>query len=168
MGPATKTEKLAAIVRMAQRGDPYAVQRLHKDLPEEDDYQWLLDHFGDLTQQVEETHIKAIAGDDLLRKEGLHKHLEKLRTELTGSQPSTLERLLIDRICCCWLAMYQADGDESRLGSTPLPHRDYRIRRHDRAHGRFLSACKALAQIRKLLGVNVQINIAEKQVNVAG
>ena len=64
--------------------------------------------------------------------------------------------------------MYEADGDESKLRSTLLPHRDYRICRHDRAHGRFLSACKALAQIRKLLGVNVQINIAEQQVNVAG
>ena len=31
-----------------------------------------------------------------------------------------------------------------------------------------LSACKTLAQVRKLLGVNVQINIAEQQVNVAG
>ena len=62
----------------------------------------------------------------------------------------------------------RAERDESRLRRTLLPHRDHRIRRHDRAHGRFLSACKALAQIRKLLGVNVQINIAEKQVNVAG
>ena len=75
MGPATKTEQLAAIVRFAQRGDAYAVQVLQQDLPEEDDFQRLLDHFGDLTQQVEETHINAIAGDDLLRKEGLHKHL---------------------------------------------------------------------------------------------
>ena len=69
------------------------------------------------------------------------------------AQPSALERVLIDRICCCWLAMYEADGDESKLRSTPLPHRDNRIRRHDRVHGRFLSACKALAQVRKLLGV---------------
>ncbi len=38
----------------------------------------------------------------------------------------------------------------------------------ERCHRRFLSACKTLAQVRKLLGVNVQINIAEQQVNVAG
>ena len=30
-----------------------------------------------------------------------------------------------------------------------------------------MSACKTLAQVRKLLGVNVQINIAEQQVNEA-
>ena len=33
---------------------------------------------------------------------------------------------------------------------------------------RFLAACKALAQVRKLLGVTVQINIAEKQINTVG
>ena len=38
----------------------------------------------------------------------------------------------------------------------------------ERSQRRFLSAVKALAQVRKLLGVNVQINIAEQQVNVAG
>ena len=38
----------------------------------------------------------------------------------------------------------------------------------DRSQRRFLSAVKALAQVRKLMGVNVQINIAEQQVNVAG
>ena len=36
------------------------------------------------------------------------------------------------------------------------------------AHGRLLSACKALTKIRKLLGVNVQISIAAQEVNVAG
>ena len=38
----------------------------------------------------------------------------------------------------------------------------------ERSQRRFLSAVKALAQVRKLLGVNVQINFAEQQVNVAG
>ena len=31
---------------------------------------------------------------------------------------------------------------------------------------RLTNACKALAQIRKLLGPNIQINVAEQQVNV--
>lgn len=37
----------------------------------------------------------------------------------------------------------------------------------DRAHRRYLSALKALAEVRKL-NVTVQLNIARKQVNVAG
>ena len=39
-------------------------------------------------------------------------------------------------------------------------------RRQDRTQRRFTNACKALAQIRKLLGPNIQINVAEQQVNV--
>ncbi len=37
----------------------------------------------------------------------------------------------------------------------------------DRAHRRYLSALKALAEVRKL-NVTVQLNIARRQVNVAG
>ena len=166
VGPVTKTEQLAAIVRMAQRGDPNAMQRLREDLPEEDDFQRLLDHFGDLTQQVEQSHINAIADDDLLAKEGVQKRVIKLRTDLAGAHASPLEQLLIDRICCCWLAMQETEVNASRLQSIPLPQADYHQRRQDRAHRRFLSACKTLAQVRKLVGPNVQVNVAEQQVNV--
>ena len=38
--------------------------------------------------------------------------------------------------------------------------------RQDRTQRRLTNACKALAQIRKLLGPNIQINVAEQQVNV--
>ena len=37
----------------------------------------------------------------------------------------------------------------------------------DRAQRRFLQAAKALAQVRKL-EVNIQFNLAEKQINVMG
>jgi hypothetical protein len=36
----------------------------------------------------------------------------------------------------------------------------------DRTQKRFLNACKTLAQVRKLMGINVQINTADKQINV--
>ena len=75
---------------------------------------------------------------------------------------------MIDRICCCWLAMQETEVNASRLQSIPLPQADYHQRRQDRAHRRFLSACKTLAQVRKLVGPNVQVNVAEQQVNVMG
>ena len=111
-------------------------------------------------------HIKAVAGDDLLHTAGLEKRLEALRNELTGPEPSPLEILLADRICCCWLAVHQADMHESQLGSGTLAQGDYHQRRHDRAHRRFLTACKAFAQVRRLLGPSIQVNIGEKQINV--
>ena len=38
----------------------------------------------------------------------------------------------------------------------------------DRAHRRYLSAIRTLAQVRRLLTPAVQINVGENQVNVAG
>jgi hypothetical protein len=45
---------------------------------------------------------------------------------------------------------------------------EYYQRRMDRAHAHYLSAIKALAQVRKLALPALQVNIAKKQVNVAG
>ena len=44
---------------------------------------------------------------------------------------------------------------------------DYVQRCHDRAHRRYLHAIRTLAQVRRLLGPSVQVNIAEKQLNLA-
>ena len=41
-------------------------------------------------------------------------------------------------------------------------------RSRDRAHHRYLSALKALAQVRKLALPALQVNIAKEQVNVSG
>ncbi len=48
-----------------------------------------------------------------------------------------------------------------------LAQGDYHQRRIDRAHRRYLASIKALAQVRRLLTPAVQVNIAERQINVA-
>jgi hypothetical protein len=53
------------------------------------------------------------------------------------------------------------------LNNMTIPQSDHHQRRIDKAHRRYLSSVKALAQIRKL-GPAVQINIAEKQINTTG
>ena len=45
---------------------------------------------------------------------------------------------------------------------------EYREGRRDRAHKRFLSACKALATVRKLARPTIQVDLANQQVNMAG
>ena len=53
------------------------------------------------------------------------------------------------------------------LGSMNIGQSEYHQRRLDKLHRRYLSAIKALAQIRKM-GSAVQINIADKQINTTG
>ena len=63
--------------------------------------------------------------------------------------------------------MQQAELHELQLQDATFAQGDYAYRHHDRAHRRFLSACKTFAQVRSLLGPSIQVNLADKQVKVA-
>ena len=45
---------------------------------------------------------------------------------------------------------------------------DYWQKQQERAHRRYLSAIRTLAQVRRLLVPAMQVNIAERQLNVLG
>ena len=126
---------------------------------------YLIDHWGETEKKL----LRCWTGDNEADAEGIGDNIEILRAALEGERPSALERLLVARITCCWLEVQMATFD-----STPekvhlsVKLREYYDRRLDRSNRRFLAACKTLAQVRKLLGVNVQINIAETQMNVMG
>lgn len=70
--------------------------------------------------------------------------------------PSTVAAELLDPAAPARVREWIASPPESRE------------RRQDRIHRRFLSALKALAQVRRLLSPAVQVNIAREQVNVSG
>jgi hypothetical protein len=90
-----------------------------------------------------------------------------MRTELSGPNPTPVERLLVERIVTCWLQLQDADLCFTQATDLSLRQGDYHQRRIDRAHNRFLTAVKALATVRRL-AVPVligQVNIASRQVN---
>jgi hypothetical protein len=91
-----------------------------------------------------------------------------MREEIAGENPSALERLLAERIALCWLQLqyYEAIYAQN-LSTFTIAQGEHHQRRIDKAHRRYLSAMRTLAQIRKL-GPAVQINIAEKQINTTG
>lgn len=113
--------------------------------------------------------IRAAVGGDAVAREAIEKKLTALRSQIAGPSPSPLEVLLVDRIVICWLQMAHADAlCAQRIGRGSPAMEEQRERRQDRIHRRFLSAFKALAQVRRLLGPSVQVNIAQEQVNVCG
>jgi hypothetical protein len=95
--------------------------------------------------------------------------MELMRAELAGPDPTPLERLLVERIVACWLQLHYIDirlpQSEAKLTMKQV---EYLEDRRDRAHRRYLSAIKTLATVRKLALPVLQVNIAKKQVNVAG
>jgi hypothetical protein len=104
---------------------------------------------------------------NLATKELLEHQLESMRIEVAGENPSSLERLLAERVVITWLQVQLFDAMYAfEMNNGTMKQGDYQQRCIDRAHRRHLSAVKALAQVRKI-GPAVQINIAEKQINTA-
>lgn len=148
----------------AQRGDETALPAVRE---------WLknpafLDACGDLARHAEDTLVRKYAGTDLAVREGLFRKLASLRAELEGPSPSPLERLLAQRIVACWLHLHLLELTCASRDGMGMELANHYQRCIDRAHKRYLAAIKTLAQVRKLAVPVLQVNIARKQVNVAG
>ena len=158
---------LVSLVGAASGGDEAALARVAR-LFDAAPGAW--DLVGDLGRDAERALVAAAAGDDPLRREGLGRRLEAMRREVAGPRPSPLERLLAERVAAAWLAVQDAELRCTRLlrdGRAPAAQAAYHERRLERAERRYLAAIKALAQVRRLLGPTVQINVGAQQVNLA-
>jgi hypothetical protein len=158
-----KSDCVSTLIDRIEDGDHKALTLLKEHAPgviEE-----AMTTYGDLGRHVQDQIVGAIAGSNLLQAEGIHAMAETIKTAISDTAPSPLERLIVERIVCCWLQAHCADlmaaQHHNRVEIAQFYHKQ-----QDRATRRFLSSCKALANVRKLLGPSLQINIAEKQVNL--
>jgi hypothetical protein len=79
-----------------------------------------------------------------------------------------MERLLAERASLCWMLVNWYEDSFQNIESMSIAQAVFHQRKIDRAHARFLTAVRTLAQIRKLALPTLQLNIAKTQVNVAG
>jgi len=95
----------------------------------------------------------------------------QLRGELGGPDPSSLERMLIERVLICWLDVNLSDreaesdrADDAAAGAYNVRLGEFLDRRRDRAHKRFNAAVKTLATARRLAVLAVpglQLNVTQ-------
>jgi hypothetical protein len=123
---------------------------------------------GDLARRAQRTLIGKFSGQNLLCKEAVTRKLELLRAEVAGGNPTPLERLLVERIVACWLHLHHLEAHYAHRENMSLELDTYYQRSIDRAQKRYLAAIKTLAVVRKLALPVLQVNIAKKQVNMAG
>jgi len=155
-------ESLSELLKRGRSGDPSSLQKILQN-PD------LVDGFGgNLAMQAEVSFVNALAGDDLVFKEVLKRKMERLRAELAGPNPTPIERLLVERVVACWLQVQDADVRYAQAKDLSTKWGEYYQRRMNHAHKRYLSALKTLALVRKLAVPVLQVNIAKKQINVAG
>lgn len=158
-------DELLALTDRAQKGDKTALPALREFLKEPA----LVDGLGgDLAKQAQLTLINKFSGQNLLLKESLTRKMDLLRDELAGPNPMPLERLLVERIVTCWLHLHHLEMVYANKESMSLELGSYYQRSLSSAQKRYLAAIKTLAVVRKLAVPVLQVNIARKQVNVAG
>jgi len=93
--------------------------------------------------------------------------------ELTTPDATPLERLLIENVATTWLTwqitVYRYEGTVNGAQGCTLTKAKYWEDRVNAAQRRYLRAVETLARVRKIEhGIALQINIADKQINVAG
>ena len=160
-----KHDELLALADRAQKGDETAMPALREFLKQPA----YVDVFGgDLAKRAQLTIINRFSGQNLLFKESLTRKLDLLRDELAGPKPTPLEGLLVERIVACWLHLHHLEINYANKESMSLELGSYYQRSISSAQKRYLAAIKTLAVVRKLAVPVLQVNIARKQVNVAG
>ena len=162
----TVAAQVEIAVKRADCGDQNALlatRRLFDMLPN------LWDAYGNLADAAERALVDLYAGQSVLTGEALRKRLAEMRVELEGPQASPLEKLLVERVVACWLQSYHADYAYARaLKELPSKEVEFYQRRQDRAARQYLKALRSLADVRRLLVPALQVNIADRQVNIAG
>jgi hypothetical protein len=156
-------KELKALMVRAHEGDEDALPKLREIL---DGAPSLARKLLDPAKAAERSAVGLYASkDDLLAQEAIPRVLEQMRSELEGEDPTSLERLLVERVAATWLQVqcYETLYAQNARKMT-MAQGEHHQRRIDKAHNRHLSAVRALAQVRKM-GPAVQINIAERQVN---
>jgi hypothetical protein len=155
----TTAEGRKEIMRRAQAGDKAVVPALRRMLREDDDE--LIDS-GHLARMA---LARAAAREgDLLTREIYIRQMEKDAEELAGPNPSPLEKVLAERVAisrfrCYYYECLCAMG----LRKDTLNVDAHKHKRLAAAQKDFLSACRTLAQVRKLELPFVQVNVADKQ-----
>lgn len=158
---------LVKLVRQAEAGDAAALNELRALADTRLAGLW--EDYGNLARSAERSLVNVAAGENALTREAIMRKLETLRAELLGAAPSPLERLLVERVVLCWLQSHYEDaidaiGLKKGVSWTQSLNQQKRV---DGAQRRYLSAIKALATVRRLALPMLQVNFAEKQVNIA-
>ena len=165
MESGTSYDSLQSLVQQAQEGDTSILPTIRHLL---DQVPALWENSHVLAHQVEKAWTNALSGQDLMSKEIIAREVEGLRSQLLGPQPTPLEKLLVDRICICWLAIQHSELHAAkRFNERAVVLTQSEEHRLDKVHHRFLSAIRELARVRKLLQptTNVQVNIGAHQTN---
>jgi hypothetical protein len=100
----------------------------------------------------------------------MEEHTVHLRNEFGYHDAPVMEQLIIENIILAWLRVYWTEYQLTLFMGRQIRFAEVEFweRRLSMAQRRYLRACESLAKIRKMAIPALQLNIGDKQVNVAG
>ena len=126
-----------------------------------------IERIGTLAGHAEQA-ILAMAQGQVLVEEAWRAELIAVRTSLYHPGDGALERLLVQRVALCWLALSIAELTRASCWKegTSTETGELWDRRVSRLNRDFLQASKTLAAARRLRLPTLQVNVGAQQVNV--
>ncbi len=157
-------KEFSASVRKAQEGDTVALANVREALKKPGVPDLLR---GNVAREALSALVKVYAGTNPVAREAVLCKLDEMRLELSGPNPSSLEKFLVERVLATWLHLHTIEAAYASKESMSLTLGQYYQKTMTAAQKRYLAAIKGLAEVRKLALPTLQVNIAKKQVNVA-
>jgi hypothetical protein len=162
--PGQETQEL---VNRASQGDQSCLPAVRALLADGGRGEFFREGYGSSAEWLRQSIIEKAAGPNIVAQEAIRRKIDAVQAELAGENPTPIERLLAERASLCWFLVNWHENSLQRAKGMSVTRVDLQQRKIDRAHGRFLSAVRTLAQIRKLALPTLQLNVARNQINVA-
>ena len=137
--------RLKDLATRANAGDHKALAELRVFL---NDHPEVAEFVGNLAKIAERAWIGLVVDEGVLGRETVQRQLKKLKAELAGEHPTTLEQLLVDHIAVCHLAEHHAQMLAADVSGGTIPQAVLRLKRSESAQKRFLTAIRTLTTLR--------------------
>ena len=151
------------------RGDQSCVDEVREMLADDEIGTFHRENNGSAAAWLRRTLIEKVGRGKHSRSERpLPKSSRRYKPSWRDPNPTPIERLLAERASLCWFIVNRYENAYANASGWTIAQADLQHRKIDKAHSRFLSALRTLAQVRKLALPTLQLNIAKNQVNLAG
>lgn len=140
--------ELKVLIARAKQGDAEVVPRLSEYL---DNNPILWTQGGDLALQAQAAWINLIAGQNKHLKQCLVRKVNDIKQELSGTSPSPMEKLLVERVVTTWLRVHYCEAHDAQQDEKSLKWAEYRLKRYRTMADIHTKSIGALSMLRKLM-----------------
>ncbi|WP_291169897.1 hypothetical protein [Gimesia sp.] len=142
--------ELNVLIARAKQGDAEVIPRLCEYL---DNNPILWTGPGNLALQAQAAWITLIAGQDKHLKQCLARKVNDMKQELSGTSPSPMEKLLVERVVTTWLRVHYCEAHDAQQDEESLKWAEYRLKRYRTMADLHVKSIGALTMLRKLMPV---------------